>query len=59
MPLGRPSHRWVDSNNTDIADRIEWYELGLVWLRIGTGGPTSGAHLHRVCKYVNIVTSRM
>jgi hypothetical protein len=36
-PLGRPRRRWVD--NVRILERwdgVMW--IGLVWLRIGTGG---------------------
>jgi hypothetical protein len=31
-PLGRPRRRWMDNIRMDLG------EVGLVWLRIGTGG---------------------
>jgi hypothetical protein len=31
-PLGRPRRRWLNSIRIDVV------EVGLVWLRIGTGG---------------------
>jgi hypothetical protein len=37
-PLGRPRHRWVDKLGWILErwDCVMW--IGLVWLRIGTGG---------------------
>jgi hypothetical protein len=37
-PLGRPRRRWVDNIKMDLKeiDGMEW--IGLIWLRIGTGG---------------------
>jgi hypothetical protein len=36
-PLGRPRHRWEDTNKIDLQEVRcgEW--TGLIWLRIGTG----------------------
>jgi hypothetical protein len=34
-PLGRPRHRCVDNIKMDLGE-VGW--IGLVWLRIGTGG---------------------
>jgi hypothetical protein len=39
-PLGRPRHGWVDNIKMDLReigwDGMVW--IGLIWLRIGTGG---------------------
>jgi hypothetical protein len=39
-PLGRPRRRWIDNIKMDILEIglsvVDW--IGLVWLRIGTGG---------------------
>jgi hypothetical protein len=36
--LGRPRHRWKDNIKMDLQE-VGWEEwLGLLWLRIGTGG---------------------
>jgi hypothetical protein len=36
--LGRPRRRWVDNIKIDIRE-IGWHVwIGLIWLRIGTGG---------------------
>jgi hypothetical protein len=39
-PLGRPRRRWVDNIRMDLGEvgwgDVDW--IGLVWLRIGTGG---------------------
>jgi hypothetical protein len=39
-PLGRPRHRWIDKIKMDLLEiglsAVDW--IGLVWLRIGTGG---------------------
>jgi hypothetical protein len=40
-PLGRPKRRWVDNIKMDLRE-IGWdggmVWIGLIWLRIGTGG---------------------
>jgi hypothetical protein len=37
-PLGRPRRRWLDNIRMDLQkwNAVMW--IGLVWLRIGTGG---------------------
>jgi hypothetical protein len=37
-PLGRPRHRWENEIKMDLQEvgLVAW--IGLIWLRIGTGG---------------------
>jgi hypothetical protein len=37
-PLGGPSSRWEDNIKTVLQEVGRGHELGLIWLRIGTGG---------------------
>jgi len=37
-PLGRPRHRWEDNIKMDLQE-VKWGSwIGLIWLRVGTGG---------------------
>jgi hypothetical protein len=37
-PLGRPRHRWEDNIKIDLQEVGCGAWIGLIWLRIGTGG---------------------
>jgi hypothetical protein len=37
-PLGRPRRRWEDNIKMDLRERGLGMWIGLIWLRIGTGG---------------------